>query len=1017
MGYGGSTSGSPFTGPSITDTESGSEEWTTPGSYTWVCPQNVYWVSSVCIGGGGHGGTSNARGVAGAGGGLGWKRYIEVTPGQSYDVVVGSGGQTAGSTGGNSYFVSSGVCQGNGGGFSSGGSYVGDGGGTGGSGGTGGTYVSYTNAQTRTGTGNYYEKPSCAGATNGWYTRSGNEETTGDQDVRSLQIFWDGTTIYDGSGAGANLEDGYYIAGGYAYIWGTHRGSVYGWCNNNDCGTCSSPSGDMCNGFDVVRYDYTASGGGDGAGGGGAGGYSGNGGNGASFPGGAGSNGLGGAGGGGGCQSINAAGYTFGGFGGGTGIYGEGDNGIGGPQASTDNHGYQGSPGPVAHPWADGVEASGWAASDLSDYMFNGSLNTFAKAETLNTDYLGWNNSGTNLPVIKGPVEIYQAYAGAANYTYTVNGNSVTPNTTGAADGGAWITISSGDVNSFRVTAPSSAINVQIAGVRSNGVVLTPSLLYEPLSTQSRVFGGGGGGTTDFGTEGTGAGGDGAVRIIWGPEREYPSTYTKQDDYAYNWYYDVGDWVPAFGGYYAGILRTGSESFTNLDPEETLYRIFIAEKSVSQSTGQYKNARSCDGSHTYPGTTTAPNSQWDGYFNTYQSVLANAGVSHPIFNTVQNLSITVDGNVFDDWYIPAFREAEVVYQKLKLTPAWQNSSQGFDQITGTTQGELWTSSGDSCSNSGVLVTAGKFWPLQSTAGDPVGGFYKDDIAGIRPVRRVPLSATAVSSGPTGQAEYTTAGTYNWTAPEGVEYVSVVCVGGGGHGYDQNEGGSGGSNVPGGGGGLGWKNNIPVVPGQTYTVKVGSESYDNLGIAGSATPGAGGGTSYFIDDTTVYGGGGGVLNYKGGGYLGDGGGNGGGTTPAQPTAFWAGGGAGGYSGDGGHGGFSTTLAAAPGTGGGGGGGGGTGFPAGGGGGVGIYGQGADGAAGGATNGGGGGSGGTSGTAGSGGSGNTRGNGGSYGGGGGCGGSGTLGPGGIGGGGAVRIIWGPGRAFPNYNTGNL
>ena len=62
--------------------------------------------------------------------------------------------------------------------------------------------------------------------------------------------------------------------------------------------------------------------------------------------------------------------------------------------------------------------------------MFNGSLNTFAKAETAYTDYLGWNNSGTNLPSIKGPVEIYQAYAGAVTYTYTVNGNIVTPNTT-----------------------------------------------------------------------------------------------------------------------------------------------------------------------------------------------------------------------------------------------------------------------------------------------------------------------------------------------------------------------------------------------------------------------------------------------------------------------------------------------------------------------------------------------------------------------------------------------------------
>ena len=105
-----------------------------------------------------------------------------------------------------------------------------------------------------------------------------------------------------------------------------------------------------------------------------------------------------------------------------------------------------------------------------------------------------------------------------------------------------------------------------------------------------------------------------------------------------------------------------------------------------------------------------PNAAWDGYFNTYQSVLANASATtHPIFHAVQNLSITVDGTVFDDWYIPAHNEAEFVYQNLKLTTSWQDSSQGFEQITGTTQGELWTSTGDSCSNTGVLVTAGKFW--------------------------------------------------------------------------------------------------------------------------------------------------------------------------------------------------------------------------------------------------------------------------------------------------------------------
>ena len=112
-------------------------------------------------------------------------------------------------------------------------------------------------------------------------------------------------------------------------------------------------------------------------------------------------------------------------------------------------------------------------------------------------------------------------------------------------------------------------------------------------------------------------------------------------------------WKSVIGFLVKGDIRwsytTGTESFDNLDPVGTQYHLYIAEKSVSQSLGQYKTSASCDGGHTYPGDTTAPNAAWSGYFNTYQSSVANAGASHPIFNTVQNLSITVDGNVFDDW--------------------------------------------------------------------------------------------------------------------------------------------------------------------------------------------------------------------------------------------------------------------------------------------------------------------------------------------------------------------------------
>ena len=43
--------------------------------------------------------------------------------------------------------------------------------------------------------------------------------------------------------------------GGYFYVPGSKAGnSAYGWCTDDSCGTCSSPSGDMCNSFDITRY-------------------------------------------------------------------------------------------------------------------------------------------------------------------------------------------------------------------------------------------------------------------------------------------------------------------------------------------------------------------------------------------------------------------------------------------------------------------------------------------------------------------------------------------------------------------------------------------------------------------------------------------------------------------------------------------------------------------------------------------------------------------------------------------
>lgn len=69
----------------------------------------------------------------------------------------------------------------------------------------------------------------------------------------------------------------------------------------------------------------------------------------------------------------------------------------------------------------------------------------------------------------------------------------------------------------------------------------------------------------------------------------------------------------------------------------------------------------------------------------------------------------------------------------------------------------------------------------------------------------------------------------WTVPEGVYFIHVVCIGGGGGGSMSNSGGGGGG---GGGGGLTYKNFIPVTPGEVLTLRAGT------GGAGATTTAGG-----------------------------------------------------------------------------------------------------------------------------------------------------------------------------------
>jgi hypothetical protein len=316
-----------------------------------------------------------------------------------------------------------------------------------------------------------------------------------------------------------------------------------------------------------------------------------------------------------------------------------------------------------------------------------------------------------------------------------------------------------------------------------------------------------------------------------------------------------------------------------------------------------------------------------------------------------------------------------------------------------------------------------------------------------------LSSEQINFAPTGGHTFWNSGIHTWIAPAGVSFISVLCIGGGGGGmyYNSTQGTWAYAMNGGGGGGLAWVNEFPVNAGQGYICIVGAAGTGGAYSAGSTA----GGESFFVSTTVCKGFGGSPGRYNqdvaGGGYFASssygtsGGGSGG---AADMTSVWyqgpcGGGGAGGYTGNGGTG-RQYNESATPAAGSGGGSGGGAtgvtkysnnavrGWITGGGGGTAIHGEGTSGAAG------------TNGASAGGGEGSadilsntslglysqhsTSGGpgissafdqtGGDFGGGGGgrsstyYGGSAASQNGGKG---VVRIIWGPGRAWPT--TGDL
>ena len=251
--------------------------------YSVNVPQNVTSMTAKIWGAGGEGvGDCNSGDFSGGGGGFS-TGDLTVTPGDTVTVYVGGTGKGSSTTFGDQ----SGSGAGKGGGLSAikygttimmaggggGAGQNGNGGGGGAlstagrdgtgpnSGEKGGAELGSTSGATsRNATGGLTQNPACISNISGWYTRTGGTENDPLSSIRTVVIKWDGTTIgsfKDDAPFTLNGMTGIY-AGGYFYVPGNKAGnSAYGWCTDDACGTCSSPNGDICNSFNVTRYNVT----------------------------------------------------------------------------------------------------------------------------------------------------------------------------------------------------------------------------------------------------------------------------------------------------------------------------------------------------------------------------------------------------------------------------------------------------------------------------------------------------------------------------------------------------------------------------------------------------------------------------------------------------------------------------------------------------------------------------------------------------------------------------------------
>lgn len=186
------------------------------------------------------------------------------------------------------------------------------------------------------------------------------------------------------------------------------------------------------------------------------------------------------------------------------------------------------------------------------------------------------------------------------------------------------------------------------------------------------------------------------------------------------------------GGYYAGTITYGTESWLGIGGEQ--YHLIVAPKATGEASTikQFKTSMTCDG---LLSDQSAPSSDWDGYHNTYTSVIGSSS-SHPAANFCQGLSI----GGYTDWYLASRREAITAFGNLRQLALWQsggteeftigtvilngNSLSGYDMYWSSTAGEC----GSTAASAATIYYV--------TGGYSIFGYNYTDQFFVRAIRRV-----------------------------------------------------------------------------------------------------------------------------------------------------------------------------------------------------------------------------------------------------------------------------------------